>query len=210
MDFLSGVAIIILFCLVILSKVIDYILLITRISFDKNIYTYIKQRLALKGIYLSPFAFHAGATLSLIQYYFILEKEEKNKKEREFNLTIAGMLLGSKARQSIISYFSLVSSALVYILFSITWEHELNSSIILFLSVCLALVHVNQKILEYRVSKGLYGRTEYEAREIINYILSHSDKSDFSDGDKLKIIFPEHVKEENKETALEGALGVVK
>ncbi|MCI5142119.1 MAG: hypothetical protein D3909_10455, partial [Candidatus Electrothrix sp. ATG1] len=99
---------------------------------------------------------------------------------------------------------------ILYILSCFVIGYDFDIDIFLFLSVCLALLHLNQKIIEYRVRKGLYGKNEYEAREMIAYILSYSDKSDFSDGDKLKELFPETVEEESKEAAFEGSLGVVK
>lgn len=156
------------------------------------------------------FPLSAGITGSVIKIFFVQAKEGKNNPEKEFNLTIAGMLLGSKSKQSIVSYFLLILSIAVYIIISIISGNEINSYVILFLVICITLIHINQKIIEYRISNGLYGKNEYEAREMINYILSHSDKSDFSDGDKLKKLFPQPVEKESSESAFEGALGVAK
>jgi hypothetical protein len=56
----------------------------------------------------------------------------------------------------------------------------------------------NQYILTYRIRHGYYGTTEYESREIINLILKHSNKSDFTDGNGLKELFPEAESDERR------------
>ena len=52
-------------------------------------------------------------------------------------------------------------------------------------------VLLNKYSLEYRLRNGFYGTTEYEARELIELILKHADKSDFSDGSGLKELVAE-------------------
>jgi len=49
----------------------------------------------------------------------------------------------------------------------------------------------NQKLLEFRVSRGLFGNNSSEALELIRFVKAHSDKSDFSDGDKMRKLLPD-------------------
>jgi hypothetical protein len=39
---------------------------------------------------------------------------------------------------------------------------------------------LNRKILDYRVRRGYYGATEYESREIIQFIVDHADDIDYT------------------------------
>ena len=68
----------------------------------------------------------------------------------------------------------------------------------------LAALALNQKLLEYRVNKGYFGSNASEAAEVIQFVKSHSDKSDFSDEDKMKKILPDTKLDEEKELIVYG------
>jgi hypothetical protein len=55
----------------------------------------------------------------------------------------------------------------------------------------LFLLMLRDYLLAYRIKNGFYGNNEYEALEIIKFILSESSKIDFTDGGKHKKIFSE-------------------
>jgi hypothetical protein len=51
-------------------------------------------------------------------------------------------------------------------------------------------------LVQYRVRKGFYGRTEAEAREILQFVLDHTKDTDFTDGGKpKKVISPQDLEE---------------
>jgi hypothetical protein len=50
---------------------------------------------------------------------------------------------------------------------------------------------INVIILEFRISNRYYGTNDYEAREIINFILSHVGDNDFEAGDHFNKLFTE-------------------
>jgi hypothetical protein len=75
---------------------------------------------------------------------------------------------------------------------------DLNFTFLGFLVLYAFVFAANQLVFQYRVSKGYYGTTASEAREIIQFIIDHSDDPDFPSGKKQ--IFPERDLEELKKT----------
>lgn len=90
----------------------------------------------------------------------------------------------------------IVSAVAFYFLSTFGPSSGLAASPLLFLLTplgLLALLEIRAANLRYRILHGLFGTNEYEARELINFILHNSDKIDFTDGDgKLrKALLPE-------------------
>lgn len=54
--------------------------------------------------------------------------------------------------------------------------------LLILLGSSLIVINASALALQYRVSRGLFGTTEYEAREIVRFILRHSDTIDLSGG----------------------------
>lgn len=133
---------------------------------------------------------NAGIVRAVVRKTIIHKENSVDREQKDFNLTIAGMLFGAKAKQAMTGYLFIGAAAIIHILYAKLGTQNISSGLLLFLSLCFALIHINQKILEFRIERGLYGKNEYEAREMISYLLNHSDKSDFSDGDSLKKLFP--------------------
>lgn len=61
---------------------------------------------------------------------------------------------------------------------------------IITVSVLLVLLWCDQMILRYRIKRGFYGMNQFEAREFLRFLLSHTDKEDFSDQDGARAVFP--------------------
>lgn len=53
------------------------------------------------------------------------------------------------------------------------------------------VIFIRHSLLAYRINKGYYATTEYEARAIIQFVLDQSDYYNFSNGDGLNQFDPE-------------------
>ncbi|MCR9415162.1 hypothetical protein WKI44_08840 [Vibrio alginolyticus] len=101
--------------------------------------------------------------------------------------TIIGMLVGEKIKKDTKSYIYIFLSFLIAILLPLTGVIEISYWLLAFLLFMFSMLALNQKVLEYRISNGLYGGNEYEAREIISYIENHSNPDDFYNGGERKV-----------------------
>jgi hypothetical protein len=68
-------------------------------------------------------------------------------------------------------------------------------------------IHVDHKLIEHRIRNGWYGGNEFESLEIIDFILSHSNKDDFNDSGALKrvIPLPNSTEVKSRDTVIGGA-----
>ena len=57
-------------------------------------------------------------------------------------------------------------------------------------AAAITLLWSDHFILAYRIKRGYYGTNQHEAKELLRFLIKHADKTDFSDGDGLKKIFP--------------------
>ncbi|MBT0111952.1 hypothetical protein [Vibrio alginolyticus] len=112
--------------------------------------------------------------------------------------TVVGMMLKERAIKANKISLLLVATIIVYLIFSTMSVIEFSWLAILFPCTLLLALHADQYLITYRIRKGLYGRNEYEAREIIEYILSHADKDDFNDEGGLKKLMDEPERGEDK------------
>lgn len=123
-----------------------------------------------------------------------LQRKAKMRQEGAQNQLaqpLLGFLLAKKARQSSVAYFFLFLSLILYWYLSALSIIPVRIGVLLFISALIIALFIGQQLLEYRIKKGLYGTNEYEAREIIEFILSNKDKSDFTGGKGFKEIFLE-------------------
>ena len=118
-------------------------------------------------------------------------KKEDDDRETALAATIAGIMVRSKAIANAKSYITLMASLFVYIVVCLLTDTVLSPLPIVCFTLLMLAIYINQTILEYRIRKSFYGFNPYEAKEVIQFILLHSDKSDFSDADGLKSVFPE-------------------
>lgn len=154
---------------------------------------------------------NAGLFKAIFSKFIDVNISNKMAKETSsFNLTIADMLFTTKAKHSLVAYALVALAGVLHLAVAALTSKSINNGLLLFLAITFALIHLNQKILEFRIRKGFYGKNEYEAREMVSFLLNHSDKTDFTNGDDLKKLFPV-VKESERETeCLGGLAGVTK
>jgi hypothetical protein len=138
---------------------------------------------------------HATIILNLKLFTSFLEFARKQrggheKQKDTLGVTIVGILISRKAKQNFVAYLSLFISLITYTIIARLSHLEIRPEVVLLILGLILALFINQKILEYRIRKGLYGTNEYEAREILGFILSHADKSNFSGGQGLKEILP--------------------
>lgn len=130
-------------------------------------------------------------TYSKISKMDIRELSENNIKKQYPKLSVVGIFLQEGVNKSTFLIQVLAGSSLVYAAFS--YKHTGQPSLIVLTSpiVILILIILRDRITEYRVRNGFYGSNEYEAREIIKFIISNSKNIDFTDGGKAKKIISE-------------------
>lgn len=105
--------------------------------------------------------------------------------------TVVGLMLGEKAERSSKSQLSLLIALCISFAFSYYLDTSINSITILVISILFLGIQIDQKLIEYRVKNGWYGKNEFETREIIKFIISHANKDDFNDSGGLKKLIPE-------------------
>ncbi len=111
--------------------------------------------------------------------------------------TIVGIMVGKRISRDSKAYALLVGSLMLYIIFSVSSVIEFNIIDILFFLLMIGALALNQKMLEIRIKKGMYGTNPYEVKEIIQFIEEHSEKSDFIDGKKIKKLIQDIEEDEN-------------
>lgn len=121
--------------------------------------------------------------------------------EKKRSNTIVGVMLLERLKKSaklqLVLFLCLVINLLVSFLPSIEFSYFLLAVVSLFF-LC---IHADQQLIEHRIKKGWYGKNEYETKEIINFIISHSNKNDFNDSGELKRVIPLPVIESEPEKA---------
>jgi hypothetical protein len=105
--------------------------------------------------------------------------------------TIVGMMVVKKVQFYTRAYTLLLLSLVVSLGFNLITKTSLDFGLISFLLGLILILFTNQTALEYRIRKGLYGNNEYEAREILQFIIDHADKTDFTSGGKSKKLLPD-------------------
>lgn len=151
-----------------------------------------------KNSYLKKITLYANSSLVAALFGLTDAYRGKSDKKKEKETTIVGMILGNKIKSSSISYSILFGALLVHLIFLKFSFNEVNGFFIFIVSIGMLLTYLDQKLIILRINKGWYGRNEYEAREIIDYIINHSNKDDFTDGDGLKKVLPNAQMEELK------------
>lgn len=133
----------------------------------------------------------------------IVNAAPENKQTR----TLVGMMIGEKIRTSLKSQMYLVIALLIHLAYTGFSASKVNGFIVLIIAIGFLAIYMDQKLIEYRVKKGWYGRNRYEAKEIIDFIISHAEKQDFNDNDGLKQVIP-NAEHEDKNEFVKGFNGV--
>lgn len=103
--------------------------------------------------------------------------------------TVVGLMLEQKLIDSNKNSRLLIMALITYLVFC-HFNLITFSSVVLMIPLLLVIaIFLDQYFVIYRVRKGWYGKNEYEAREVINYIVSHANKDDFNDdGGLIKLM----------------------
>lgn len=109
--------------------------------------------------------------------------EEKEEEERA-RLAVAELFAARRERNVI------VSSALVFVTAVSAYSLGADKAYYVLATVVLILLWSDQLILAYRIRHGYYATNQHEAREFLRFLIAHIDKTDFSDGNGMKKIFP--------------------
>lgn len=119
------------------------------------------------------------------------------------NASVIGMLVGEKIRKDTKSYIIILVSLLLSLSIPFALGVAINLWLVVLVSIMFLLLVINHKVLEYRISNGLYGNNAYEVREILEYIESYSSDDDFTGFEQEKV-FPQ---EKNGNDEYVGVLG---
>jgi hypothetical protein len=157
----------------------------------------------IKHVTEIKFLLNAGLIASLIQRAV----NSLSKQQLDEN-TIVGVMVRRRIKSYTSSYLFLLTTLVAYILSTILVSTSLSNWFVLFIFSLIAALRINQKVLEYRIRKGYYGSNEYEAREIIDFVLAHADKTDFIDGTGAKRLLPTAEIVEAANVYLEGVVYV--
>jgi hypothetical protein len=125
--------------------------------------------------------------------------------DKATNSSILGLLLGKKMDSYARAYAFGFAALGVGALLNVFLPSQLASPLALLIPALLLLaIFVKQKALELRVSRGYFGNNASEATEFIKFIQSHSDSSNFGDGDKMRRLYPEGEREEERGVVIVG------
>lgn len=160
---------------------------------------YLHHNLEVKDVKGLGLAVNSGLIGSLIKNY--VSSTDRSAINRS---TVVGMLVGNKIKQDTKSYTYLSSALALHVSAVFLGGVELNTGVLALLFTMISGLMINQKVLEYRIKKGLYGTSPYEVREILKYIEEHSDPDDFNDEGGRKKIFQDAVEDAPKEVIVYG------
>ncbi|HEY0602148.1 MAG TPA: hypothetical protein VGD58_04510, partial [Herpetosiphonaceae bacterium] len=147
--------------------------------------------------------FTLGLTFSIPWIYTYCRKRVRQSKDKKLKKTypsvsIINIMLQRKEKSSELIEASLLLSAL-----GLLFVSARQAGLIVLLVLILFIIRIN--IIKFRIRKGYYGTNEYEAREIIQFILDNSQSIDFTDdGTPKRIVTPEdleHLQERINEHA---------
>jgi hypothetical protein len=137
-------------------------------------------------------AIKAKEIKELTEHKYEAVYSDKNAPELEVkDITIVGMMLDKYSASDAKSYVCLLLSVVAYSIFVLLSKSTINYGVVLFVVVLAGILYTNRELLVYRIRKGYYGTTEEEARDIIEFILDHSDDTDFTDGSGIKKLMPD-------------------
>ncbi len=126
----------------------------------------------------------------------IAEQALKSSPEEKKSKTVVGLMLGEKLKKASKAQFFLIAAFVINSLMSasgllsVAFESKGSSLVLIIVAIAFLAIHIDHMLLEYRIKHGLYGNNEFEAREIIEFIISHARKDDFNDSGGLKKVIP--------------------
>ncbi|SIQ02279.1 hypothetical protein [Marinobacterium stanieri] len=132
-----------------------------------------------------PFPIPSPLFLYLTAKRLLVSSNQENRN------TIIGLMVIEKIKKHRLLQMILIFSFLFLGLISHFNLADYNIYAAFFIFSMILIIQLDHILIDYRVKKGIYGNNEFESREIIDFILSHSDKDDFHDGGVAKKIIPE-------------------
>ncbi|MEZ2367966.1 hypothetical protein [Bacillus sp. RCC_6_1] len=132
-----------------------------------------KNRKSLSNFIASMFAIILISELSKS-----MEKTKKRrmraKRKNRNKLIISALFLESKMKKIHKAYFTIGFGSILLLALSFCFAIPLYINIIPFLFAILACSY--QFLLKYRIKNGLFGTNDYEARELVEFIIRNNDK----------------------------------
>lgn len=125
---------------------------------------------------------------------------EKDKSKKVLELTVIGLMIGKKSKENTRALLILITTFMLYCIISVLLVAKIQVAIAIIIFCLIFATFLNYFLLMYRVRKGFYGSNEHESREIVEFILSHENPSDFTGGGRMKPLFP---REDSYEPLLE-------
>lgn len=120
----------------------------------------------------------------------VYENSNDSKKKYGNSETIVGLMLQERLKNSTKLYVVLFGCLFLYLILNLVSVVDFSYILFSLFSFMILLTHVDGKLIDRRVRKGWYGKNEFEAREIIDFIISHSSTDDFNDSGGLKRVIP--------------------
>lgn len=117
-------------------------------------------------------------------------ESDAGSSQKERSNTIVGVMLLERLKKSAKLQLVLFSCLVINLLVSFLPTIEFSYLLLAVVSLFFLCIHADQQLIEYRIKKGWYGKNEYETKEIINFIISHSNKDDFNNSGGLKRVIP--------------------
>ncbi|NOK71580.1 MAG: hypothetical protein GFH25_541324n23 [Chloroflexi bacterium AL-N10] len=117
------------------------------------------------------------------------KNQEKRNRKKYKKLSINSIIRERKLMSFIFSSNLLLAALLICLLFN------LHIAIQMICSILILLYTIQMTLFNYRLLKGFYGTTEYEAREIIGFIINNSENIDFTDGEKKEKLSSNNIRE---------------
>ena len=173
-------------------------------EFDKIVFKVVESSIPYNSLVkylIKKFNFSLMTSISIMAED-IINAPEKFKKSK----TVVGLMLGEKLKNSSKAQLFFMVTIFVDLIISKILDFEF-SGFVMFVSIIGILgIHIDHKLIENRIRKGVYGTNYFESKELIEFISAHSNKDDFNDSGGLKKIIPtpEIAKEKESEYIVGG------
>lgn len=142
------------------------------------------------------------SSISIVAKEIISAKSETKKSK-----TVVGLMLGEKFKKSTKAQVFLILAFIINLSLYLAFELQLSGFVFLIVGLGILGIHIDHKMIEYRVKHGLYGTNSFESRELIEFIMAHSNKDDFNDSGGLKkIIQNPEIQEEREQEFIIGGI----
>jgi hypothetical protein len=112
------------------------------------------------------------------------------KRQDVLSSSVIGLVVLQRNGQADAGSLALLSAFACEIALSKLFDFPASLLLLTLFIALIAFLRISDLIINHRVTGGDYGTSEDEAREILHFILEHSNKSDLFRGGKLKDLYP--------------------